>query len=365
DEMFVKLQHELPDLRIISVHKNDTIEAPYLLKVLREQRHESPISFRRINEARTPEGYQYVFELPEVQDVNEIEVFFNEINFDRRVRVEFSQYVDGPWAVVPETFRIVSMKNNDVDFQYTRLRFATTKARFFRITILNVADPKLTEARVTNVTTTEGTYRTYAAVDSIFNDKQNKQTVIDLKLRSPVPVSFVQLNVSSPFDYHRSIFFQAVVDSVKTQNGWEYSYRHMHGGLLSSLINEPFKFNNVVTSRLRITIQNNDNRPLDFSGFVVKGNIHQLVSRFDDPKSAYYLLYGNPNVANAQYDIHTFENRIPTDIKEATLGVETVRLKPSAQSRSPLFENKAWLWVAMGLVMLLLGVFTLRMMRTR
>jgi len=131
------------------------------------------------------------------------------------------------------------------------------------------------------------------------------------------------------------------------------------------LINEPFKFNNVVTSRLRITIQNNDNRPLDFSGFVVKGNIHQLVSRFDDPKSAYYLLYGNPNVANAQYDIHTFENRIPTDIKEATLGVETVRLKPSAQSRSPLFENKAWLWVAMGLVMLLLGVFTLRMMRTR
>jgi hypothetical protein len=201
-------------------------------------------------------------------------------------------------------------------------------------------------------------------LDSVTHDKQSKQTNIALRLRQAVPVSFVQPAVASTFDYHRPVTIQALVDSVKTQTGWHYSWQHVYSGTLSSLAQEPFTFENIVTSRIRITVQNADNAPLSFSGFTVKGNVHRLVARFDRPAS-YHLLYGNARSTKPSYDIGMFENNIPADVKEATLGPEETRAAAAKKQRAPLFENEIWLWLAMGLTIVLLGPFTLKMMRTR
>ena len=65
----------------------------------------------------------------------------------------------------------------------------------------------------------------------------------------------------------------------------------------------------------------------------------------------------------SNYDIDHFADKVPTDAKPVILGDEIRLGNPSSNNAvEPLFKNKAWLWAVMGLIIAVLGWFTLRMM---
>ena len=111
---------------------------------------------------------------------------------------------------------------------------------------------------------------------------------------------------------------------------------------------------------MRIEIENFDNRPLKIEGVTVKGYEHQLIARFTEP-AKYYLVYGNPKANKPNYDISNFTENIPNTISALNLSKEKTIDKKEVSKRSPLFENKLWLWGIMGLIICLLGWFTIKM----
>lgn len=288
---------------------------------------------------------------------------FKQENFDWKVTLEGSND-NKEWFSILTDYRILSIKNNGTDYQFTKLNFPDSKYQYFRIAVKSPIQPELLEAKISKTDTIKGTYQgvKYQSFD-LKNDISKKETVIDVTLANPVPLSYLRLNAQSDFDFYRSIKIEYATDSFKTDKGIQYNYANLYEGTISSLEEPAFNFANTISSRLKITIQNNDNKPLRLSGLQLKGNIYEIVARFDEPKAKYALYYGNKKATGPVYEIEKFESKIPNNLTSVNIGTEQQNPAYSIKIEKPLFENKAWLWVLMAVIIALLGWFSFKMLR--
>jgi hypothetical protein len=363
DDLYKKVNAGFEDLRIFGINGKDIIEVPYLLKQRADKVTTNDITFKQINQSANSNGYYYTFQSPEINLINQIKLAFKQENFDWKVTLEGSND-NKEWFSILTDYRILSIKNNDTDYQFTKLNFPDSKYQYFRIAVKSPVQPELLEAKISKTDTIKGNYQDvkYQSFD-LKNDVSKKETVIDITLDNPVPLSYLKLNAQSDFDFYRSIKIEYATDSFKTDKGIQYNYANLYEGTISSLEKPAFNFANTITSRLRITIQNNDNKPLRLSGLQLKGNIYEIVARFDQPKDEYALYYGNEKATGPVYEIEKFESKIPGNLTSVNIGAEQQNPSYSIKIEKPLFENKAWLWVLMALIIVLLGWFSFKMLR--
>jgi hypothetical protein len=363
DDLYKKANAGFEDLRIFGINGKDTIEVPYLLKQRADKVITNDITFKQINQSTNANGYYYTFQSPEVNLINQIKLAFKQENFDWKVNLEGSND-NKEWFSILTAYRILSIKNNDTDYQFTTLNFPDAKYQYFRLAVKSSVQPELLEAKISKTDTIKGTYQDIKyQYFNLKNDVPKKETVIDVTLSNPVPLSYLSLNAQSDFDFYRSIKIEYATDSFKTDKGIQYNYADLYEGTISSLEKPVFNFANTITSRLKITIQNNDNKPLRLSGLQLKGNIYEIIARFDEPKDEYALYYGNEKAKSPVYEIEKFESKIPGNLTNVTIGAEQKNPAYSIKTEKPLFENKAWLWVLMAVIIVLLGWFSFKMLR--
>ncbi|WP_293303880.1 DUF3999 family protein [Pedobacter sp. UBA5917] len=363
NDLYKKANAGFDDFRIFGINGKDTVEVPYLLKQRADQVTTHDVAFKQINQSSGADGYYYTFQSPENNTINQINLAFKQGNFDWKVKLEGSND-NLTWFSILKDYRILSIKNNATDYQFTKLSFPDAKYQYFRIAIKSPVQPDLSEAKISKTDTIKGTYQDvkYQSFD-LKNDVSSKETVIDIVLTSPVPLSYLKLNAQRDFDFYRPFKIEYATDSFKTDKGIQYNYAVLYEGTISSLEKPEFSFSNTIAARLKITIQNNDNKPLRLSGLVLKGNIYEIIARFDQPKGEYALYYGNEKATAPVYEIEKFESKIPINLTSVNIGEEQKNPSYHIKTEKPLFENKAWLWVLMALIIVLLGWFSFKMLR--
>jgi len=364
DDIYGKISADLSDLRIIGITaKGDTIEAPYLLRVLEDRVVTEEIPFKIINESHNNQGSFFTFETNSPEAINLINLDFDEKNFDWQLKLEGSQNQQ-KWFTILEDYRILSIKNELTDFSFTKLTFPDSKYKFYRLFIESSKKPDLIKAYLQKQIVTNGVFHA-CAINEMVNEGKTKQqqTEILLELEIPLPVSRVKLEVNNKFDYYRPITIKYMADSLKSDNGWKYIYRNLTSGTLNSFEESEFKFKNRTIKKLKIIINNHDNQPLDIETIQVKGYRHELIARFTEP-AEYLLIYGNEKLTQPIYDIAHFQDKIPADLKELVLGEEEI-VEHDSNEKTALFKNKLWLWGIMILMILLLGFVSVRMIRER
>jgi len=365
DDIYAHLTPNLNDIRIFGITPNgDTIEAPYLRQELTETNSNAPSDFKIINQSQRNDGYYFTFKLPFKTPINEIQLDFKQQNFDWRTTLEGSQN-QSEWFTILDDYRILSIKNELTDYQFTKLRFSTAEYRYFRLFIATNKQPNLKQASILLRKTTAGKYRNYTAQSvNIINDKKTKQTIIDLDLGQSLPVSHLNIDVENDYDYYRPMTIKYLRDSFKTEKGWKYNYGNISSATLNSIEKNELKFSSRTLQKLQIIIHNQDNTPLEIGKISIKGYANELTARFTEPAN-YYLTYGNRKARKPQYDIARFANKIPESLTELQLGAAQKIDKKEAPKVDPLFENKAWLWGIMLLIIGLLGWFSIQMMRKK
>ncbi len=366
-EIFQNTKADFSDTRIKGfTNTTDTIEAPYILHRLTEKTEQLEVSFNLINQSKNKNEYYFTFETPieNAHEVNEIQLNFKTKNFDWKVSLEGSQN-QLEWFTLLEEYRILSMNTESTNFQYTHLNFPSAKYRYYRLIIPADDKPELSATKLLLSSVVDGKYNIYNVKSrTVEEDKKNKLTTINLDLKHAVPVSKLKLYVKNNYDYFRNLHISYVNDSVQTEKGWKYSYRSLTSATLNSLEKTEFTFESTVLKKLKIDIENQDNTPLQIDSLEVEGYVHELVARFTAP-ATYFLTYGNALAQKPNYDIERFSDRIPEDVKELRLGDEQfIERKPKEQS-APLFQNAFWLWGVMILIILLLGWFSLKMIRQK
>ncbi|WP_108808478.1 DUF3999 family protein [Aquimarina spinulae] len=366
DEIFSKVSPNLSDIRVFGItNKKDTIEAPYLLRLKTEKKSFTKIPFTILNTSFNEKGTYITLEIPTKQPINQIHLDFEQSNFDWLITLEGTQDRK-EWYTIKDDYRILSIKNELTDYQFTTVRFPNAQYHYFRILIKSTKKPVLQSANVTRYEVKKANYKEYDIEKlNIKNPKGTKKTIIDVSLKTPVPVSYIGVEVQETFDYYRPISIRYVTDSIQTQQGsWKPRYRELSSGVLNSIEDNVFTNTSTIAQKFRIVIDNHDNQPLKINKVIVKGYQHELVTRFTNP-GTYYLVYGNDKMKKPSYDLNYVSAKIPDEM--TTLSPETQSTIGHEESSvtKPLFANKIWLWGIMGIVILLLGGFTLSMMKKK
>lgn len=363
--MFGTLSRKLTDIRLYGITKdNDTIEAPYILQKTKDKVSTKEVTFQILNTSRNDEGYFYTFEIPSTDPINQIDLDFGQQNFDWKVKLEGSQDQQ-EWFTITDGYRMVSIKNISTNFQFSTLTFPDSKYRYFKLRINAESEPELKKVSISQQNIIEGTLKDYK-IKSIQTEenKRARQTEISIDLQYAVPVSHLKMSPNASYDYYRPVTIKYLTDSIKTEKGWIYNYRTLTSGVLNSIGKNEFKATSRIIKKLKIRIHNQDNQPLDINNIQVKGYTHELIARFTEP-ATYFLTYGNKNARRPTYDIQKFKENIPTALTTLDIGNEQAIQKTEATTTSPLFENKIWLWGIMGLLILVLGGFSLKMIKQK
>mgnify|MGYP003641728895 FL=1 len=365
DAIFGKVSSNLSDLRIYGVTRNnDTIEVPYLLRINSEKIKSKSITFNIVNTSNNQNGYYYTFEVPTEMAINHIKLDFKENNFDWKVVLQGSQE-QKEWFTIVDDYRILSIQNGLTDYKFTTLNFPNSKYHFFRLLIKSDKEPNLMAAQISNNEIIKGNYKDHPVKAlHIDENKTEKTTEIIVDLGKPVPISSISLAAQEQYDYYRPISISQITDSIKTEQGWKYNYKTLLKGTLSSLEDGILNFQSTTLQKIKITIFNRDNQPLTFGNIQVKGFVHELVARFTS-EASYYLAYGNDHDVFPNYDIAQFSENIPENLIPLKVGNEKVLKKTPILEKEPIFKNKAWLWGILTLIIIVLGWFSLNMMKKK
>lgn len=365
DELFGKIGHSLHDIRVFGIKATkDTIEAPYILRYSNDQIFEKQIIFKTVNSSYTNKGFFISFEVPGSEEINQIDLDFLNENFDWFIRLEGSQNQD-EWFTIIDKYRILGIKNQSTNFRFTTVNFPKSKYKYIRLFINSREQPKLTHASITLNTLAVGNLKNYTIKSLLLTDqKEKKLTELEISLHMPVPVSQIKVNVKDSFDYYRPATIQYLADSIKTEQGWIYHYNTVSTGALNSQTENEFNFKDQIAQKFKITILNHDNAPLRIDAVEAGGYQYELQVRFTE-YAKYYLAYGYENATEPDYDIERFKEKIPNPLQVVELGNEEIITKQAEKTEGPLFENENWLWLAMTILIILLGWFTLSMMKKK
>lgn len=360
DEVISKASRNLSDIRIYGAANGDTIEAPYILNVASEKMTATQIPARIINRSKNGNGYFFTIEIPDPSVFNQVSLHFKPDNFDWNLKVEGS-HDRTSWFTVAENYRVVAIKNDRTEFQFTDVVLPDMDYPYIRIEIPSDADPQLNGAKVFRSVKTEGIYKDQT-VASYQVEHADKKSIIMINLPAVVSVSAVKINIVDLVDYYRPASISWLSDSVKTHNGWKYRFNSATRIVLSSLGQNEFKFENILTNRLKITVENFDSQPLHFGMPVIKGAVHEITARFTD-NAEYYLVYGNPAARRPSYDIAYLTGSIPDKIAGMVLGEEEKIEIEEKSVKTPLFQNKVFLWAIIIAFVIGLSWFSIQMIR--
>lgn len=366
DGFFRESSPDLYDIRILGItNQNDTIEAPYLLRQVTGRTTRKEIGYQLLNTSHNPKGYYYTFKMRGSEPIDQIELKFEKYNFDWYVTLDGSQD-QTEWFTVLEDYRILSIKNESIDFQFATLNFPTAKYRYYRLFVPGNEKPGLSSATIVQQKIAKEGLKNYPVKQTkVTEHKQDKLTTVEVELPLMVPVNTINITVHDQFDYYRPLEIQYLADSFKITQGWKYSYQELTTGVLSSDRKNGFSFPGTIAKKLKIIIYNQDNTPLTIDSVQVKGGIYELVARFTQPAS-YFLVYGRKAGKSPSYDIRHYADKIPPTLKALKLGVEqsVEKVPPTLPGKQkPPFAKKFWLWSIMIVIIVVLGWFSLKMMK--
>ncbi|MCC5928864.1 MAG: DUF3999 family protein [Cyclobacteriaceae bacterium] len=362
DEIFGKTTQNLSDIRVFGLtDKRDTIEVPYILNINGEKSIAKELAFKIINTSHTGSGYYFTFDIAETLLMNQINLSFQQRNFDWQVTLEGSHDLNR-WFTVLKNYRILSIKNEFTDFQFTTLVFPESNYRFYRVLVNSKEMPELMEASLKMQEFTDGKYKNFLIKYITQTDhKQSRQSEIDIVLAAPSRISKIRFRTAENYDYYRPLTIKYLADSFKTEQGWKYNYKTLTTGILNSLDKNEFKFNSTTLDKLKIVIENQNNQALSVEVDEVSGYVHELLARFTQP-ATYFLVYGNKTAARPRYDVEYFTNQIPENLMPLLTGEELSIQELNASTKDQFLNKELLLWGIIILIILLLGWFTIRMM---
>ncbi|WP_053405415.1 DUF3999 family protein [Persicobacter sp. CCB-QB2] len=361
NEMFSQLNGDLSDLRILGRTLADTLEVPYILKKLEGQSRKLMVDFKLINQVKKEGIYFYTFKLNEGRSLNRIELDFGQQNFDWKIQLAGS-YDQQEWFEILADYRILSLHNDAADFKFSRLNFPESEFTYYRVAIKSATDPLFQKARLWQAKFDPGTYRKYSFLTQEV-ETEWKRTVIRLNLAGELPVSKLEIPVHSEYDYYRKFVVMCASDSFKTAKGWRWNFRPVYNGVLTSVRKNEFDFESVRAKKVKIHIENEDNAPLSIGQVSLEGPAYILLARFIE-EADYFLYYGNKKAIFPRYDIHRFSANIPKEVIALNLGEEEKLTSQSPDEKSNGLSDY-WFWGVMVLIILLLGGFTLSMLKEK
>lgn len=365
-EVYSHANLSLSDIRIFGINSyNDTIEAPYIIDRKSDLMYRKKMEMNLINMSHNRKGYYYTFEMDKMEVINHIKLHFFSQNFDTYVQLEGSQN-QKEWYTILEHERMIAIQNDQVDFHFTDLYFTPSKFNYYRLFIplrtnLNLESAEL--IRSEHLSANEWEFKPKSFHQTEIKSDNHSLVMVDLK--KTYPINWIQLFVKDTFEYYRPIEIMYLEDSVKTDLGWKYQYKTLLHSTISSIGNNKFELPRTHLNQLKIKITNHDNEHIQIDSIHIKSYKDVVTFRIVKPGS-YQMYYGNKKAHSPQYDIVHFTDQIPHQAEFLALEKEIKNLNnKEVQATESNLINPIWLWIIIGMIVIVLGGITLKMIKSK
>ncbi len=349
------------DIRLYEVRPNDTLEVPYVVRSHAERYRQIAVAMTMINQGITPDGFQCVLSLGKSRRINRIRLEFDEPNFDWLCRLEGSPDMN-QWVMISSGYRLVGLHNEVVDYRHTSLHFDEADFAFYRLTLLDVRQkPRAFTASVFDDRRDLAVFDTLNAVWDVELMPKERRSQIIVQLSDSLPVSRIDLSLFHPSDYYRNVRMYFLRNTIRTEKGLLDNWVDLGRYVLSSLDSAHLSIPPTTTRKIKLEIDNRDDQPLTINHVRALALRTELVADLSHEKH-YVLAYGKANARSPEYDLVFFADKIPDIVSDAELGEASSRDTPENEPAG-LLKNPLWVWLSLSLIILLIGGFSLSLLR--
>lgn len=355
NQVLAKLNTDFGDIRIYDTSGN---EIPYLLKISQDEKTQSDIPIKAYNISKKNDALFFTIKQSEKLLANQATIELSKGNYDCLVKIEGSND-EREWFEVASGLRIVSINDQGILYKSNSLSWRSSTFQFLRFQVSNTSSLDFGSIALSREVTQRGLFDSLSA--SVQSRAKNKLTEFYFRFPQSKFVSKLKLEFETGQKFYRNFTLEALRDSVKTEKGWVSNYYTLQSGVLASFQSKFIEFEPTVLQQVRIIVYNLDNPPIKLSAAQVFSPRVTLTAQL--PQGEFLLKYGNDQLNKPQYDLSHFENEIPSQLPPLSLQNEQLIAADVADEHTPWFKNQNWLWVAMLLILGLLGYFTFTMIR--
>lgn len=363
-EVIARSKSNLSDIRIYNIADKDTAEVPYLMNWMGSNIKEVSIPFELINDTYNEKCCSYVtLKFPKKQAINQIKLNVSDSNFDKSLQIEGSND-NKQWFTIKEHLRIVRFRNASEDYSYTTLNFNSSEFTYFRIKFDDDGSPRINviEAYAFENQLIEGKY-TELKVLGKKQTENKKEKISEVIVDFPYSylVNYITIKSNTKNDFYRNINIYGSNGTIKTGKGDLENWYMINTTVFSSIENNIIFCNNSKTKKLKIEIINYDNEPIVLDEIKAFAEQCQLVANLP-PSENLYIAYGKENDNAPNYDLVHFKDKIPNELSNVDYGSEQVKII-SINKPDQIIKSKVWLWIVMGVVLVIIGYFALSMLK--
>lgn len=356
----------LNDLRIYNISENDTVEVPFMLALHGDKTEEKPVSFQLINDVTHLKCCSFItLKMEKAQVINTITLDILEDNFDKMLTVEGSND-NKEWFTIAGHLRIVGFNNSKIKFRSNTIHFPSSEYNYFRIKFDDDASPRIEviNAYASVINTTKGIFDELNIQNKKqTEDKQQKTSEIILDLKDSYMLSYIKLKSRRKEDFYRNINIYISTGTYHTPKGDEEAWQMVNSGEIVSDQENTFALQNVQAAKIRIDIINYDNQPITLDDINIYSEKAELTARLPASDNL-YLAYGRDAAPAPVYDLVHFRDKIPSNLNIVNTGTELFKGSiATPKTTEPLIKNKMWLWIIMGVLILLISFFAMSMIR--
>lgn len=354
--MMTKVKPGFDDLRIYA-SGNDSTEIPYLVRISADETIREQVKTEPFNISRQGTTLYFSVKLSRVEPVNLATLQFEQDNYDAEVTIEGSND-QKEWFSI-QTGRIIAINKTPVNYQFNQIYFPNTQYNFLRFVVKNSTALALRQVDFYQTKNTRGSFSEIGSTLSV--KRVDKQSELFVQFDQPTFLSQLSLAAAANQLFYRNVSIDKLYDSIVSEKGVHYQYQSLYSGVISSFKQDTVLFNPQVINKLRITIFNQDNPPVQVNKVLAWSPQVEVLTHLQP--GTYDLKYGNAKAFAPHYDLEHFVKELPDSLPELQISSE---LKPEQLSKpesSPWFKNKLWMWGALAVIVAILGFFTMRMLR--
>ena len=201
-------------------------------------------------------------------------------------------------------------------------------------------------------------------------NKKDKQSIYQLSFPDKQYVDHLEFSINrekeESEDYYRGA---TLYERIKNENDTLHPFedRFISSTILSSLNSNEINLEGIKVQDLVLKINDHDDRPLTISRVEALQVKHYLVSKLN-AKGNYMIRFGCDSLNAPVYDMKYFVDKLPSNINVISgngrkdIFNDPVHA-PGVEIKEPFFKTQAFVWTAIGIVILVLILISSRMLK--
>jgi len=358
-----QLKTDFSDIRLYDSARR---EVPYLLE--REEATQTRKLFREyeiVRKTMLPGGNTtLILRNPMRSKINNISLLIKNTNVRKKASLSGSNDAQ-TWYGLEDNYYLHSLYNRAATAEVNLLNFPLSDYEYYRLIIndstsapLNILLAGYYDTYSENGKYTLIPHVKFTQTDSI----EVKQTFIYFRNLAPVHADKITWQINGPAYYWRQATLYAAQFRQKRRRRTYKTYEPVATFTLQSNKENLFALSSFKSDDFYLVIHNQDNPPLHITNIQFSFLNTYLVAALQKA-TPYYLAFGNEETSLPHYDLAYFKDSIPANLPVLTPTSIKTRSTPSEQKSATLFTNKNIIWVAIILVIALLGFMSYRMLQ--